>query len=41
MLEIALESGFGSASRFSDTFKKHLGCAPREYRAALAGRAAD
>ncbi len=30
--EIALEVGFGGASYFSETFKKHYGCAPRAYR---------
>ncbi len=29
---IALDSGFGSMSRFSDAFRRACGCSPREYR---------
>jgi AraC-like DNA-binding protein len=32
VLTIALESGFGSLSRFNDAFKRAFGCSPREHR---------
>jgi AraC-like DNA-binding protein len=37
VLEIALESGYNSLSRFNATFRKLCGCTPRQYRA-LHGR---
>jgi AraC-like DNA-binding protein len=33
VLSIALDSGFGSISRFNAAFKQACGCSPREYRA--------
>lgn len=30
--EVALESGFGSISRFNEVFRLHNGCSPRQYR---------
>lgn len=33
ILSIALDSGFGSVSRFNAAFKTACGCSPREYRA--------
>ncbi len=30
--EIALTCGFGGASYFAETFRKHYGCSPKEYR---------
>ena len=33
VLAIALESGFGSVSRFNASFKQACGCSPRQYRA--------
>ena len=33
ILEVAMEAGFGSLSRFNAAFQKLCGCAPREYRA--------
>ena len=32
VLEIALQSGFGSLSRFNAAFKEHSGCSPRQFR---------
>jgi AraC family transcriptional regulator, melibiose operon regulatory protein len=32
ILQVALESGFGSVSRFNDAFHKAFGCTPRGYR---------
>jgi AraC-like DNA-binding protein len=32
ILSIAMDSGFGSASRFNDAFRKAFGCSPRSYR---------
>ncbi len=32
VLTIALESGFGSLSRFNDAFKRAFGCTPRQHR---------
>jgi len=32
ILVIALNSGFGSISRFNDAFRKSCGCSPRDYR---------
>jgi len=32
IIEIALESGFNSLSRFNTCFKRHCQCTPREYR---------
>jgi len=32
VLSIALDSGFGSVSRFNDVFRKSFGCSPRRYR---------
>ena len=32
MVSIALESGFGSLSRFNDAFKRTCGCTPRQHR---------
>lgn len=32
LLEIALECGFGSKSTFNDTFRRHTGMSPGEYR---------
>jgi AraC-like DNA-binding protein len=33
ILDVALDSGFGSVSRFNAVFKQACGCSPREYRA--------
>jgi AraC family transcriptional regulator, melibiose operon regulatory protein len=33
VLEVAMESGFGSLSRFNAAFRQLCGCSPREYRA--------
>lgn len=35
VLDVALDAGFGSASRFYDTFTKVVGCTPKEYRSAM------
>lgn len=35
VLDVALDAGFGSASRFYDTFTKVVGCTPKAYRAAM------
>jgi AraC family transcriptional regulator, melibiose operon regulatory protein len=32
VIEVSLNSGFNSVSRFNDAFKKACGCSPREYR---------
>jgi AraC-like DNA-binding protein len=32
ILDVALDSGFGSLSRFNEAFKKAFGCTPRDYR---------
>jgi AraC-like DNA-binding protein len=32
ILNIALQSGFGSLSRFNEAFRQSFGCTPREYR---------
>jgi AraC-like DNA-binding protein len=32
ILEIALDSGFGSTSRFNDAFRRACDCSPRDYR---------
>jgi AraC family transcriptional regulator, melibiose operon regulatory protein len=32
ILNIALDSGFGSLSRFNEAFRQSFGCTPREYR---------
>jgi AraC family transcriptional regulator, melibiose operon regulatory protein len=32
IVQIALESGFGSISRFNDAFRRGCGCSPRDYR---------
>jgi AraC-like DNA-binding protein len=32
ILEVALDSGFGSISRFNDAFRRACGCSPRDYR---------
>jgi AraC-like DNA-binding protein len=32
ILSIAMESGFGSVSRFNDVFRTSFGCSPRAYR---------
>ena len=32
IIEVALNSGFNSSSRFHDAFKRWCGCSPREYR---------
>jgi len=32
ILGIAMDSGFGSVSRFNDAFRRAFGCSPREYR---------
>lgn len=37
IVEIALESGFNSISRFNDAFRRVCGCSPREFRAAHGG----
>lgn len=36
VLTIAMDSGFGSPSRFFEAFKQHAGCSPRVYRKQLA-----
>jgi AraC-like DNA-binding protein len=33
---IAVESGFGSVSRFYEAFRQHAGCSPRQFRVKLA-----
>lgn len=30
--EICLETGFASPSYFTETFRSHFGCSPKEYR---------
>lgn len=35
MIDIALEAGFGSASRFYAAFRQHAGCTPRQFRSRL------
>jgi AraC family transcriptional regulator, melibiose operon regulatory protein len=37
VLEVAMESGFGSLSRFNEAFARANGCPPRVYRQRLAG----
>lgn len=37
ILEIAMESGFGSLSRFNEAFSRAHGCPPRAYRRRMAG----
>ena len=32
IVDVAMDSGFGSISRFSDAFRRACGCSPREYR---------
>jgi AraC-like DNA-binding protein len=32
IVSVALDSGFGSISRFNDAFRRACGCSPREYR---------
>ncbi|MBC8096031.1 MAG: helix-turn-helix domain-containing protein [Akkermansiaceae bacterium] len=32
IVQVALDSGFGSISRFNDAFRRECGCSPREYR---------
>jgi len=32
ILNVAMDSGFGSLSRFNEAFRQALGCTPREYR---------
>jgi AraC-like DNA-binding protein len=32
VLEVAMEAGFGSLSRFNAAFRQHCGCSPRQYR---------
>jgi AraC-like DNA-binding protein len=32
VLEVAMDSGFGSLSRFNAAFRQLCGCAPRRYR---------
>lgn len=32
IVEIAMDSGFGSISRFNDAFRRACGCSPRDYR---------
>lgn len=32
IVHVALDSGFGSISRFNDAFRRECGCSPREYR---------
>ncbi len=34
VLEVAMEAGFTSLSRFNDVFRRSCGCSPREYRKA-------
>jgi len=38
VLDVALDAGFGSSSRFYATFKRACGCSPGAYRAALPQR---
>ncbi len=33
--DVALEVGYGSLSKFIETFKKHVGCLPSDYRSGL------
>lgn len=35
VLDVAMTAGFGSASRFYETFTKVVGCTPKEYRATM------
>jgi AraC-like DNA-binding protein len=37
VLEVAMESGFGSLSRFNEAFSRANGCPPRAYRRKLSG----
>lgn len=37
VLDVALEAGFGSVSRFYDTFLRVVGCTPKAYRASMRG----
>jgi AraC-like DNA-binding protein len=37
ILDVALDSGFGSVSQFHAVFKKSCGCTPRAYRISLRG----
>ncbi len=39
--EIALTCGFGGASYFAETFRKHYECTPKEYRKRLRGTSND
>jgi AraC-like DNA-binding protein len=39
ILQVALNSGFGSMSRFSEAFQRECGCSPREYRRRYRGTA--
>ena len=32
IVEVAMESGFNSISRFNEAFRRACGCSPREYR---------
>jgi AraC-like DNA-binding protein len=32
ILEVAMDSGFGSLSRFNAAFRQLCGCSPRSYR---------
>lgn len=32
VVQVAFSSGFGSLSRFNETFRQHCGCTPREFR---------
>jgi AraC family transcriptional regulator, melibiose operon regulatory protein len=34
IVNVALDSGFGSLSRFNEAFRESFGCTPREYRRA-------
>lgn len=38
ILDVALDSGFGSPSRFFQAFRDHVGCTPRDFRQQLHGR---
>jgi AraC-like DNA-binding protein len=38
ILQVALDAGFGSLSRFNAAFRSFCGCSPREYRAMHRGR---
>jgi transcriptional regulator GlxA family with amidase domain len=35
IIDVAMESGFGSVCRFYKIFRKHCGATPRRYREAL------